>query len=86
MNNNIDENLSALYDGELDADEIDEVLSMLGKDTNLQKKLSTYALMSSSINNSNNVQSIKSKSKGSNYSFWLSNSITAAATALLTLL
>ena len=41
--------------------------------------------MSSSINNSNNVQSIKSKSKGSNYSFWLSNSITAAATALLTL-
>ena len=59
MNNNIDENLSALYDGELDADEIDEVLSKLGKDTNLQKKLSTYALMSSSINNSNNVQSIK---------------------------
>ena len=85
MNNNIDENLSALYDGELDADEIDEVLSKLGKDTNLQKKLSTYALMSSSINNSNNVQSIKSKSKGSNYSFWFSNSITAAATALLTL-
>jgi len=85
MNNNIDENLSALYDGELDADEIDEVLSMLGKDTNLQKKLSTYALMSSSINNSNNVQSIKSKSKVSNYSFWFSNSITAAAAALLTL-
>jgi len=85
MNNNIDENLSALYDGELDADEIDKVLSMLGKDTNLQKKLSTYALMSSSINNSNNVQSIKSKSKVSNYSFWFSNSITAAAAALLTL-
>ena len=85
MNNNIDENLSALYDGELDADEIDEVLSMLGKDTNLQKKLSTYALMSSSINNSNNAQSIKSKSKVSNYSFWFSNSITAAAAALLTL-
>ena len=85
MSNNIDENLSALYDGELDADEIDEVLSKLGKDTNLQKKLSTYALMSSSINNSNNVQSIKSKSKVSNYSFWFSNSITAAAAALLTL-
>ena len=85
MNNNIDENLSALYDGELDADEIDEVLSKLGKDTNLQKKLSTYALMSSSINNSNNVQLIKSKSKVSNYSFWFSNSITAAAAALLTL-
>ena len=33
MNNNIDEKLSALYDGELDANEIDEVLSMLDKDT-----------------------------------------------------
>ena len=85
MNNNIDEKLSALYDGELDANEIDEVLSMLDKDTNLQKKLSTYALMSSSINNLNNVQSIKSNSKVRNYSFWFSNSITAAATVLLTL-
>ena len=84
MNNNIDEKLSALYDGELDANQIDEVLSMLDKDTNLQKKLSTYALMSSSIN-INNVQSIKSYSKVKNYSFWFSNSITAAATVLLTL-
>ena len=85
MNNNIDEKLSALYDGELDANEIDEVLSMLDKDTSLQKKLSTYALMSTSINNLNNVQSIKSNSKVRNYSFWFSNSITAAATVLLTL-
>ena len=84
MNNNIDEKLSALYDGELDANEIDEVLNILDKDTNLQKKLSTYALMSSSINKLNNVQSIKSKSKVRNYSFWFSNSITAAATVLLT--
>jgi hypothetical protein len=85
MNNNIDEKLSELYDGELDANEIDEVLSMLGKDTNLQKKLPTYALMSTSINNLNNVQSIKPNSKVRNYSFWFSNSITAAATVLLTL-
>ena len=85
MNNNIDEKLSALYDGELDANEIDEVLSMLDKDTSLQKKLSTYALMSTSINNFNNVQSIKTNSKVRNYSFWFSNSITAAATVLLTL-
>jgi len=84
MNNNIDEKLSALYDGELDANEIDEVLNILNEDTNLQKKLSTYALMSSSINNLNNVQAIKSKSKVINYSFWFSNSITAAATVLLT--
>ena len=86
MNNNIDEKLSALYDGELDANEIDEVLRMLDKDANLQKKLSSYALMSTSINNLNNVQSIKSHSKVRNYSFWFSNSITAAATVLLTLL
>jgi len=39
MNNNIDEKLSALYDGELDANEIDEVLNILDKDTNLQKKI-----------------------------------------------
>ena len=75
MNNNIDEKLSALYDGELDANEIDEVLSMLDKDTSLQKKLYTYALMSTSINNLNNVQSIKTNSKVRNYSFWFSNSI-----------
>ena len=85
MSNNIDEKLSALYDGELDANEIDEVLRMLDKDANLQKKLSSYALMSTSINNLNNVQSIKSNSKVRNYSFWFSNSITAAATVLLTL-
>jgi glycine cleavage system H lipoate-binding protein len=41
--------------------------------------------MRSSINNLNNVQSIKSHSKVKNYSFWFSNSITAAATVLLTL-
>jgi hypothetical protein len=41
--------------------------------------------MSTSINNLNNVQSIKTNSKVRNYSFWFSNSITAAATLLLTI-
>ena len=39
MNNNIDEKLSALYDGELDPNEIDEVLNILDRDNNLQKKI-----------------------------------------------
>ena len=38
-------------------------LDALEKDANLQKKLSQYALVSSSINNSNNIQSIQSKKK-----------------------
>ena len=74
MNNNIDEKLSALYDGELDANEIDEVLSMLDKDTSLQKKLSTYALMSTSINNLNNVQSSALKAINQAWSIFASHS------------
>jgi hypothetical protein len=84
MANNIEEKLSALYDGELDPNEVDEVLNMLDKDTKLQKKLSKYALMSSSIYKFNKIQSINSKTKPSGYGFWFSNSITAAASILLT--
>ena len=82
--NNLEEKLSALYDGELDPNEVDEVLNMLDKDTKLQKKLSKYALMSASIDKSNKIQSINSKTKPSSYGFWFSNSITAAASILLT--
>ena len=67
MNHNLEEKLSALYDGELDTNEVDEILDALEKDTNLQKKLSQYALVSSSINNSNNIQSIHSKKKSISY-------------------
>ena len=84
MTYNLEEKLSALYDGELDANEVDGILNMLEKDVSLQKKLSQYALVSSSVNNSNNIQSIATKKKPVNYGFWFSNAITAAATVLLT--
>ena len=84
MNHNLEEKLSALFDGELDTNEVDEILDALEKDASLQKKLSQYALVSSSINNSNNIQSINSKKKSTSYGFWFSNAITAAATVLIT--
>ena len=85
MINNLEEKISTLYDGELDANEIDEVLNLLEKDVNLQKNLSKYALISASMNGFNNVKSIRTKNKTRSYSFWFSNSITAAASVLLTL-
>ena len=84
-NNDINEKLSALYDGELDESEINSVLDTLSSDKSLQKKLSNYALMSSALNiNEGNIQPIKSKNR-LNPHFWLSNGITAAASVLLTI-
>ena len=84
-NNDINEKLSALYDGELDESEINSVLDTLSSDKSLQKKLSNYALMSSALNiNEGNIQPIKSKNR-LNPNFWLSNGITAAASVLLTI-
>ena len=84
-NNDINEKLSALYDGELDESEINSVLDTLYSDKSLQKKLSNYALMSSALNiNEGNIQPIKSKNR-LNPNFWLSNGITAAASVLLTI-
>ena len=58
---NIEEKISALYDGELSDTEADEVLMMIGNDINLQNKLSKYALMSSAMRQQkNNIQSIAS--------------------------
>lgn len=84
-NNDINEKLSALYDGELDDAEINSVLDALSSDESLQKKLSHYALMSSALNiNEGNVQPIKPKNRF-NSNFWFSNGITAAASVLLTI-
>ena len=84
-NNDINEKLSALYDGELDEAEINSVLDALSSDESLQKKLSHYALMSSALNiNEGNVQPIKPKNRF-NLNFWFSNGITAAASVLLTI-
>jgi hypothetical protein len=81
----IEEKISALYDGELGDKDTDEVLLMIENDVNLQNKLSKYALMSSAIRQQkNNVQSITSSKRSKKFNFWISNSITAAATVLIT--
>ena len=58
----IGEKLSALHDGELESSEIDELIDLVSKDTQLQKKLSFYSVMGMAANyESNNVVKIKSK-------------------------
>ena len=82
---NIEEKISALYDGELSDTDTDEALLMIENDINLQNKLSKYALMSSAMKQQkNNVQSITSSRRSKKFNFWVSNSITAAATVLIT--
>jgi hypothetical protein len=82
---NIEEKISALYDGELSEQEIDEVLLMVEKDSNLREKISKYGLLTSAVKyESNNIQSIIAKRKKLNFNFWLSNSITAAAAVMIT--
>ena len=82
---NIEEKISALYDGELSDTEADEVLLLIENDTNLQNKLSKYALMTSAMKQQkNNVQLISSSGSDRKFNFWVSNSITAAATVLIT--
>ena len=84
----ISEKLSALHDGELESSEIDELIDLVSKDTQLQKKLSFYSVMGMAANyESNNVVKIKSKKTKNIFSnLWLSNAMTAAASILLTLL
>ena len=83
--NNIEEKISALYDGELSEAEVEEVLLLIDGDPKLQKKLSRYSLITASVNSEmNNVQSISSKNKDRKLNFWISNTITAAATVLIT--
>lgn len=82
---NIEEKISALYDGELSEQEIDEVLLMVEKDSNLREKISKYGLLTSAVKYENkNIQSIIAKRKKLNFNFWLSNSITAAAAVMIT--
>ena len=82
---NIEEKISALYDGELSEQEIDEVLLMVEKDSNLREKISKYGLLTSAVKyENNNIQSIIAKRKKMNFNFWLSNSITAAAAVMIT--
>ena len=84
----ISEKLSALHDGELESSEIDELIDLVSKDTQLQKKLSFYSVMGMAANyESNKVVKIKSKKTKNIFSnLWLSNAMTAAASILLTLI
>ena len=85
----IKERLSALYDGELDSKDIDSVLEQLEADNNLQKTLSLYSLIGLSLANENKVTDINDfkveKNKNIFTNIWLSNTLTAAASIILTL-
>lgn len=85
------EKISAFYDGELNlsSEEIDELIIFINDNPSLLEQMSMMSL-TSAMNESkgSNVISINAKKKNSNISyknFWLSNSITAVATILLTL-
>ena len=85
----IKERLSALYDGELDSNDIDSVLEELEADNNLQKTLSLYSLIGLSLANENKVTDINDfkveKNKNIYTNIWLSNTLTAAASIIFTL-
>ena len=85
----IKERLSALYDGELDSNDIDSVLEELEADNNLQKTLSLYSLIGLSLENENKVTDINDfkveKNKNIFTNIWLTNTLTAAASIILTL-
>ena len=85
-NKNLEENLSALFDGELDPSEIQNVLESVSERKDLQKKLSYYGLISSALNQDNpNEIFVDHNRNKPNYNFWLSNGFTAAASILITL-
>ena len=85
-NKNLEEQLSALFDGELDPFEIQNVLESVSERKVLQKKLSYYGLISSALNQENpNEIFVDSNRNKLNYNFWFSNGLTAAASILITL-
>ena len=85
----INKKLSALYDGELEKNEIDNVLRELDNSDELKKTLSMYSLIGLSMEYKENITHIASaNSRKDNQIFsklWLSNALTAAASILLTL-
>ena len=87
----INEKISAFYDGELDltSEEIDELIIFINENPSLLEQISMMGLTSAMKDTQNsNLVSITKKNKNSNAfykNFWLSNAMTAAATILLTL-
>ena len=85
----IKEKLSALYDGELESSQIDDLLEECRNNDELIRSFSLYGLISQSLNQESKVSQIsqarrKPKSRGFS-DIWLSNAVTAAASIILTL-
>ena len=87
--NNIKEKLSAMYDGELNSSEIDELIEIVNNNKAMQKQLSLYSLINVAVNQGSSklkpqiVHKDLFKNIFSNV--WLSNGLTAAAAVILTL-
>ena len=47
--NNIKEKISAMYDGELNSSEIDELIEIVNNNKDMQKQLSLYSLINLSL-------------------------------------
>ena len=87
--NNIKEKISAMYDGELDSSEIDELIEIVNNNKDMQKQLSLYSLINVAVNQESSKLepqiAYKDSFKNIFSNVWLSNGLTAAATVLLTL-
>ncbi len=87
--NNIKEKLSAMYDGELNSSEIDELIEIVNNNKDMQKQLSLYSLINVAVNQGSSKLKpkivYKDLFKNILSNVWLSNGLTAAATVLLTL-
>jgi hypothetical protein len=87
--NNIKEKVSAMYDGELNSSEIDELIEIVNNNEDMQKQLSLYSLINVAVNQGSSKlkPNILHKDLFKNIfsNVWLSNGLTAAATVLLTL-
>ena len=87
--NNIKEKISAMYDGELNSSEVDELIEVLNQNKDMQKQLSLYSLINVAANHHSNelnpIESIKKPFKEIFSNIWFSNGLTAAATLLITL-
>jgi len=85
----INEKISALYDGELDQSEIDDLLEIISNDSIYKEKLSLYGLITHMTGEeSNETVPLTTKSNSNKNLFaniWFSNTLTAAASVLLTL-
>ena len=85
----IKEKLSALYDGELESSQIDDLLEECRNNDELIRSFSLYGLVSLSLDKDSKVSPIsqaRRRPKRIGFSdIWLSNAVTAAASIILTL-